>query len=175
MRYSVAASMFLCAMPASKTTGVLDRAHSSLRFCSNSSTLLCSQTSVIGGMFARQEEWENIMKVNVFAPVNVAELLLPCVAKSKLKRIIMISSIMGSIAHVSDAKSPNAIAYSRRRPLPPNLTSHSYRSSKAALNMAMRSMALQLQVTCHTATASDNITHTSSAAPRHHVCQRPSR
>jgi NAD(P)-dependent dehydrogenase (short-subunit alcohol dehydrogenase family) len=71
-----------------------------------------------------------------------------------LKRIVMVSSIMGSIAHVSDAKSPNAIAYSPPSPPPPpplpsNLTSHSYRSSKAALNMAMRSMALQLQVTSH--------------------------
>jgi NAD(P)-dependent dehydrogenase (short-subunit alcohol dehydrogenase family) len=118
------------------------------------------------------------MKVNVFAPVNVAELLLPCVAKSKLKRIIMMSSIMGSIAHVSDAKSPNAIAYSPPPPPPnPPLTSRrSYRSSKAALNMAMRAMALQLQVPRHTLAGNNNTaTHTPPAAPGHHVREHPPR
>ena len=61
-------------------------------------------------MLSHQSEWEHIMRVNAFAPVHVAELLMPCVTRSEMKRIVMISSIMGSIAHVSDAASPDAIA-----------------------------------------------------------------
>jgi hypothetical protein len=61
-------------------------------------------------MLERQDEWAHIMRVNAMAPVAVAELLLPCVVRSTLQRIIMISSIMGSITHVSPDVKPDAIA-----------------------------------------------------------------
>ena len=109
--------------------------------------------SVIGGMLQRAAEWEHIMKVNVIAPISIAELLLPCVARSDLKRIVMISSIMGSIASLS---SPGGIAYPPSQPLflvPISSIKQRcctrYRSSKAALNMATKAMAVQVRrVTC---------------------------
>ena len=84
----------------------------------------------------------------------IAELLLPCVARSDLKRIVMISSIMGSIASLS---SPGGIASPPSQPLflvPASSIKHircctRYRSSKAALNMATKAMAVQVRrVTC---------------------------
>lgn len=71
--------------------------------------------------------WEDVLRVNSIAPVMVAQALLPMVKRGKEKKIISISSLMGSIGTMSEA---GALAY---------------RSSKAALNAAMRNVAMGLE------------------------------
>ncbi|HRE33047.1 MAG TPA: SDR family NAD(P)-dependent oxidoreductase, partial [Candidatus Berkiella sp.] len=64
--------------------------------------------------------------VNSIAPIKMAEAFTPHLAKSKRKCLVCISSSMGSISE--------------------NLSGgyYSYRSSKAALNMLMKSAAIDL-------------------------------
>ena len=69
--------------------------------------------------------WANAMDTNVFGPMRVAEALVPNVLNSNRKQMIFITSKMGSITETS----PNAYVY---------------RSSKAALNMAVKCMSLEL-------------------------------
>ena len=69
--------------------------------------------------------WANAMDTNVFGPMRVAEALVPNVLNSDSKQMIFITSKMGSITETS----PNAYVY---------------RSSKAALNMAVKCMSLEL-------------------------------
>lgn len=71
------------------------------------------------------DAWEEAMRVNVFGPQAVAEVLIENVIRSDLKRIVMMSSRMGSITH-NDGED------------------HIYRSSKAALNQVMKGMAADL-------------------------------
>jgi NAD(P)-dependent dehydrogenase (short-subunit alcohol dehydrogenase family) len=80
-----------------------------------------------GAIFGRTdyEAWEEAMRINVFAPQAVAEALAENVARSDFKRIVMMSSRMGSIAH-NDGED------------------HIYRSSKAALNQVAKGMAADL-------------------------------
>jgi len=80
-----------------------------------------------GSSFGRTdyESWEAVMRVNVFGPQAVAEALADNVARSELRRIVMLSSRMGSIA-LNDGGD------------------HIYRSSKAALNQVAKGMALDL-------------------------------
>ena len=78
------------------------------------------------------DAWDEVMRVNVLAPLRVAECFAPHVERSERKQMIFLSSIMGSIAENSGGM---AI----------------YRSSKAALNQAVRSVASALRakgVTC---------------------------
>lgn len=69
--------------------------------------------------------WANAMDTNVFGPMRVAEALVPNVLNSNRKQMIFITSKMGSITETG----PNAYVY---------------RSSKAALNMAVKCMSLEL-------------------------------
>lgn len=69
--------------------------------------------------------WANAMDTNVYGPMRVAEALVDNVLKSDRKQMIFITSRMGSITETS----PNAYVY---------------RSSKAALNMAVKCMSLEL-------------------------------
>ena len=69
------------------------------------------------------EAWLEVFRVNAVAPRAISERLMANVAASDLKRIIAISSSMGSIENTRTGDA--AI----------------YRSSKAALNMAMRGLA----------------------------------
>jgi NAD(P)-dependent dehydrogenase (short-subunit alcohol dehydrogenase family) len=71
--------------------------------------------------------WTKTLAVNVQAPVKMAEAFLPHLKRGDKKLLIAISSLMGSIA---DNSSGGSIIY---------------RSSKAALNAAMKSIAIDLK------------------------------
>lgn len=72
------------------------------------------------------EAWEEVLRVNVLGPIRVADAFVDHVARGDGRKIVALSSRMGSIA---DNTSGGA---------------YIYRSSKAALNAAMRSLALDL-------------------------------
>jgi NAD(P)-dependent dehydrogenase (short-subunit alcohol dehydrogenase family) len=79
------------------------------------------------------EAWAKVLDVNTLGPLRVAEAFVDHVARSERKLIVTLTSGMGSIA---DNTSGGAIAY---------------RSSKAAVNMVMRSLAIDLaprDITC---------------------------
>jgi NAD(P)-dependent dehydrogenase (short-subunit alcohol dehydrogenase family) len=71
--------------------------------------------------------WAETIAVNTQAPVKMAEAFLPHLKRGDKKLLIAISSLMGSIA---DNSSGGSIIY---------------RSSKAALNAAMKSIAIDLK------------------------------
>lgn len=71
--------------------------------------------------------WQTTMLVNSVAPVKVAEAFLPHLLQGSGKLIVTISSLMGSLA---DNSSGGSLLY---------------RSSKAAVNAAMHSLAIDLQ------------------------------
>ncbi|MGZ8157885.1 MAG: SDR family oxidoreductase [Methylobacter sp.] len=73
------------------------------------------------------QAWAKSLLVNTEAPVKMAEAFLPQIKQSDKKLIVNISSLMGSIA---DNDSGGSIFY---------------RSSKAALNAAMKSLAVDLK------------------------------
>ena len=72
------------------------------------------------------EQWRWIMEVNLLGAMRVTEALVDNVAASEKKQIIMISSGLASIAH-------NTMG-----------GSHLYRTSKAALNMLAKGIAVDL-------------------------------
>lgn len=77
--------------------------------------------------------WAKVLDANTLGPMRVAEAFLGNVAQGGLKRIVTITSAMGSIA---DNTSGGRYAY---------------RSSKAAVNMVMKSLAVDLAprgITC---------------------------
>ena len=71
------------------------------------------------------DAWAGAMNTNVFGPMRMAEAFVENVVASERKQMAFITSRMGSIAETS----PNAYVY---------------RASKAALNMAVRCMSLEL-------------------------------
>jgi NAD(P)-dependent dehydrogenase (short-subunit alcohol dehydrogenase family) len=72
------------------------------------------------------EAWAKVLNVNTMGPLRVSEAFVDHVAQSERKLIVTITSGMGSLA---DNTSGGAYAY---------------RSSKAAVNMVMRSLAIDL-------------------------------
>jgi NAD(P)-dependent dehydrogenase (short-subunit alcohol dehydrogenase family) len=77
--------------------------------------------------------WAEVLEVNTMGPMRVSEAFVEHVARSERKLIVTLTSGMGSIA---DNTSGGSIAY---------------RSSKAAVNMVMRSLAIDLAsrgITC---------------------------
>ena len=70
--------------------------------------------------------WAEVMRVNCFAPLKMAESFVDHVAGSGKKLIVSITSQMGSIADNTTGRF------------------YIYRSSKAALNMVMKSLAIDL-------------------------------
>ena len=77
--------------------------------------------------------WEKVLDVNTMGPMRISEAFVDHVARSKRKLIVTLTSGMGSIA---DNTSGGSFAY---------------RSSKAAVNMVMRSLAIDLAprgITC---------------------------
>jgi len=79
------------------------------------------------------ETWARVLDVNTLGPMRVSEAFVDNVARSDRKLIVTITSGMGSI---SDNSSGGAFAY---------------RTSKAAVNMVMRSLAVDLAprgITC---------------------------
>lgn len=71
------------------------------------------------------DAWRAVLEVNLLAPVRLTEALIDNVAASDQKKVIAISSSLGSIAATRG-------------------DNYFYRTSKAALNMAMRSLARDL-------------------------------
>lgn len=79
------------------------------------------------------DAWARVLDVNTLGPLRVSEAFVDNVALSERKLIVTLTSGMGSIA---DNTSGGAFAY---------------RSSKAAVNMVMRSLAIDLaprRITC---------------------------
>lgn len=75
---------------------------------------------------SNQEEWLRVFRTNVLAPMKVAECFVEQVAASEQKKIVTFSSALGSI-------SQNTIG-----------GLYYYRTSKAAVNAMMKSMAIDL-------------------------------
>jgi NAD(P)-dependent dehydrogenase (short-subunit alcohol dehydrogenase family) len=71
--------------------------------------------------------WGEVMRVNTMAPLRVCECFLDHVARSERKLIVAVTSRMGSIGENTSGGS------------------YIYRSSKAALNAVMRSLAADLK------------------------------
>lgn len=87
----------------------------------------------ISGSFERQkvghvdyDDWLRVLDTNILGPTRMVEAFLPHLESGDQKRVVMISSRMGS---VGEDTSGNFYAY---------------RSSKAALNMTTRAMAVDL-------------------------------
>ena len=75
----------------------------------------------------RYDEWQQTLEVNALGPLRVSEALLDLVSRSQRKLVVAITSHMGSIAEIS---APGDTYY---------------RSSKAALNAAMKGYAIALR------------------------------
>lgn len=71
-------------------------------------------------------DWERVMRVNVFGPMKMAETFVENVARSEHKKIVTLSSMLGSMGL-------NNIG-----------GMYAYRTSKAAVNMMMHSMGINL-------------------------------
>ena len=78
------------------------------------------------------DEWRQVLEVNVLGAARVTEAFVEPVARSERKLIAMVSTAMGSLAL-------NAVG----SPVPPGTIYH-YRTSKAALNMLTRGLAVDL-------------------------------
>lgn len=84
----------------------------------------CSET---GFGHLDYEDWIKTLTVNTLAPMKMAEAFMPNLMLGQRKLIVSVSSLMGSLA---DNSSGGSILY---------------RSSKAALNAAMKSLSIDLQ------------------------------
>lgn len=71
------------------------------------------------------DAWRRELEVNLLAPVRITEAFVDNVAASDGKQIAVVSSILGSLADASGGR-------------------YAYRTSKAAVNMAVRAMASDL-------------------------------
>jgi NAD(P)-dependent dehydrogenase (short-subunit alcohol dehydrogenase family) len=96
--------------------------------------VLFNNAGITGGgsnqLFAKKMEWptyELVLRTNVIGPLKMAEAFLPNILASQQKKISNVSSSQGSIAETK-----NAMLYF-------------YRPSKAALNMEMHLLAIQLK------------------------------
>lgn len=96
--------------------------------------VLFNNAGITGGgpnqLFAKKMEWptyELVLRTNVIGPLKMAEAFLPHVLASQQKKISNVSSSQGSIGSMN-----NGMLYF-------------YRPSKAALNMEMRNLAIQLK------------------------------
>jgi len=97
----------------------------------NNSGIMKAQAQRIGNI--DYDAWAKVLDVNTLGPMRVAEAFIENVARSDRKLIVTLTSGMGSLA---DNTSGGSIAY---------------RSSKAAVNMVMRSLAIDLTsrgITC---------------------------
>lgn len=72
------------------------------------------------------DDWMHVFRVNVYAPMKLAETLVENVAASEQKKIVTLSSMLGSMGL-------NTIG-----------GLYAYRASKAAVNAMMKSMAIDL-------------------------------
>ena len=74
----------------------------------------------------KADEWAEVLKINTIAPMMVAQILAEKVAASNEKKIVLVSSKMGSIADNQKGGS------------------YIYRSSKAAVNAVGKTLAIDL-------------------------------
>jgi len=72
-------------------------------------------------------EWLQAFRINTMAPLKMAETFATQIARSKLKTVVTLTSMMGSIADNGSGGS------------------YLYRSSKAAVNMVVKSLAIDLK------------------------------
>lgn len=94
--------------------------------------IIINNAGVFGGNSEEQntlntEEWLEVFKVNSIAPAQLIKAFKPHLMKGQLKTAVSLTSKMGSI----DDNSSGSYYY--------------YRSSKAALNMTMKSLAVDFQ------------------------------
>jgi NAD(P)-dependent dehydrogenase (short-subunit alcohol dehydrogenase family) len=93
--------------------------------------LLLNNAGIYGGEqkfgTLEPEKWLQVFTINTIAPIKVAEAFLPNLLEGHKKQIVSVTSKMGSI---DDNTSGNFYAY---------------RSSKAALNMANKSLSIDLK------------------------------
>jgi NAD(P)-dependent dehydrogenase (short-subunit alcohol dehydrogenase family) len=87
-----------------------------------------AQQGLAFGRFGKSDfpDWEMVFRVNVIGPMKMAEAFVEHVAASEQRRLVALSSIIGSIAK-------NEIG-----------GLYAYRATKAALNAVMRSLAIDL-------------------------------
>ena len=87
-----------------------------------------AQQGLAFGRFGKSDfpDWEYVFRVNVIGPMKMAEAFVQHVAASGQRRLVALSSIIGSIAK-------NEIG-----------GLYAYRATKAALNAVMRSLAIDL-------------------------------
>lgn len=71
-------------------------------------------------------DWERVLRINVLGPMKMAEAFVAQVARSEQRKIVTLTSILGSIARNTRG------------------SLYGYRSSKAAVNAVMRSMSIDL-------------------------------
>lgn len=99
--------------------------------------ILINNAGIYSGTGAKQDHsqsfgtldsaaWLKVLQTNSVAPLIVTQGLIDNLRQGQMRKIIMISSMMGSIA-----RTPGG--------------TYAYRSSKAALNMAMRCLAMDLR------------------------------
>lgn len=109
-------------------SGSIDRATESL--AGRSFDVLLNNAGVMGEgqQFGRlsETEWERVLYVNAIAPLKMAEAFLPQVMAGQKKLMVFLTSRMGSIADNTSGGS------------------YIYRSSKAALNAAVKSLSIDL-------------------------------
>lgn len=77
------------------------------------------------------EEFQRVLRVNTYAPLRLARALMPNIAASGQKKIISVSSAIGSLT-----LSPQYMQYA---------PAYHYAISKAGLNMAMRMLATEVK------------------------------
>jgi NAD(P)-dependent dehydrogenase (short-subunit alcohol dehydrogenase family) len=77
------------------------------------------------------EDFERVLRVNTYAPLRLARVLLPNIAASEQKKIVSVSSGIGSLT-----RAPEFMQYA---------PAYYYAISKAGLNMEMRMLATELK------------------------------
>ncbi|SCA63510.1 C-factor [Chlamydiales bacterium SCGC AG-110-P3] len=73
------------------------------------------------------DEWDDSFRINTMAPIKITEAFLPCLEAGNMRCVVNISSRMGSIADNTSGGS------------------YAYRTSKAALNAAIKCMSIDLK------------------------------
>jgi NAD(P)-dependent dehydrogenase (short-subunit alcohol dehydrogenase family) len=98
---------------------------SPIDICINNAGVYGPSESKLG--FIDSQVWLDVMQINVIAPYHIALALMPQILASHHKKIIFITSKMGSISDNSSGGS------------------YVYRSSKSALNQMVRSLSVDLK------------------------------
>lgn len=91
----------------------------------NNAGIYGPRDAVLGNL--SREPWREVMAIDLIAPMMLTQALLPNIQAGNDKRIAFLSSKMGSIADNSSGGS------------------YMYRTAKAALNQAIKSLAVDLQ------------------------------